>query len=569
MKINIKHLAILLSSALTFSCSSDEDFFNSEDMFNGERRIAVIAEDFTPTASTRTVYNERTDGTGYSFAWSEGDDIGIFPQNGTQIQFMIGDGAGTNTAVFDGGDWALKPNGQYMAYYPYSIQNVYSNPTGLPIDMTGQCQTGNNTTAHLSTYDYMAAAPVTSDNGSITFAFKHQVALLRLNLNLPADNKYYSVKLTSTSGEFITQGLMDITLANTTVTAEETSKSITLNFSEGIAAGSNSLNLTAYMMVLPVDLLGGDILIDVDDEFGNYYRATVKGTKFEKGKMYALEGTLSKLMPDFNGHEYVDLGIVVDGQKIFWATMNVGATSEIEPGDYFAWGETEPKYTSINEDGTLNLKPGNSVVYNGKTYEGYHPFNHKYFDFQAFVEDRPPFYTKYINDGKTVLDLEDDAAHVNWGGDWRMPTEKEAGALINMTGNYYYYTDAWTTNYQNTGTNGLDIYSTNEGYLGEHIFLPTTEWGYEDKTVYEEDVSFWTSTIHRHYHSYQTKKNYYENIVCCCSLIYITLSGVIHCSIYYDQQSFGNPVRAVCSIPVSPRYSSGKTEGFHENDYNW
>lgn len=39
-----------------------------------------------------------------------------------------------------------------------------------------------------------------------------------------------------------------------------------------------------------------------------------------------------------NGHEYVDLGLP---SGTLWATMNVGATSPEDYGDYFAWGETE------------------------------------------------------------------------------------------------------------------------------------------------------------------------------------------------------------------------------------
>ena len=42
-----------------------------------------------------------------------------------------------------------------------------------------------------------------------------------------------------------------------------------------------------------------------------------------------------------DGHQWVDLGLP-SGTK--WATMNVGADSPEEYGDYFAWGETTPKY---------------------------------------------------------------------------------------------------------------------------------------------------------------------------------------------------------------------------------
>ena len=84
------------------------------------------------------------------------------------------------------------------------------------------------------------------------------------------------------------------------------------------------------------------------------------------------------------GYEYVDLGLSVK-----WATCNVGANSPEEYGDYFAWGETEPKaeYSWENYkwcDGTAS----NMIKYN-KT------------------------------DGLTTLDLDDDVAHVNWRYNYR------------------------------------------------------------------------------------------------------------------------------------------------------
>ena len=48
-----------------------------------------------------------------------------------------------------------------------------------------------------------------------------------------------------------------------------------------------------------------------------------------------------------DGHEYVDMGLP---SGTLWATCNIGATSSTDFGDYFAWGETEPKeeYTDEN-----------------------------------------------------------------------------------------------------------------------------------------------------------------------------------------------------------------------------
>ncbi|MBP3353854.1 MAG: DUF1566 domain-containing protein [Bacteroidales bacterium] len=103
----------------------------------------------------------------------------------------------------------------------------------------------------------------------------------------------------------------------------------------------------------------------------------------------------------YNGHEYVDLGLSVK-----WATCNVGASSPEDTGYYFAWGETSPKST-----------------YDWSTYK--------------YCNGTNKTLTKYCTDSyygtvdnKTELDLSDDAAHVNWGGNWRMPTHKEFLELI-------------------------------------------------------------------------------------------------------------------------------------------
>jgi hypothetical protein len=97
-----------------------------------------------------------------------------------------------------------------------------------------------------------------------------------------------------------------------------------------------------------------------------------------------------------NGYEYVDLGLP-SGLK--WATCNVGSSSPEDLGDYFAWGETSPKF-----------------VYDLNTY----------FDSEGEIA-----CIKYnLGGGKTILAPEDDAATVNMGGKWRMPTKEEWQELI-------------------------------------------------------------------------------------------------------------------------------------------
>ncbi len=119
-------------------------------------------------------------------------------------------------------------------------------------------------------------------------------------------------------------------------------------------------------------------------------------------------------------HEYVDLGLP---SGTLWATCNVGATTPEGYGDYFAWGEIQPK-----------------TVYSGSTYE--------------------------FTDNLTTLVPSDDAATANWGNEWRMPSAYQWIELQDNTDS------AWTT--QN-GVNGRLFTASN----GHSLFLPAagSRWG--------------------------------------------------------------------------------------------
>ena len=96
------------------------------------------------------------------------------------------------------------------------------------------------------------------------------------------------------------------------------------------------------------------------------------------------------------GERWVDLGL-----SVLWAAYNVGASSPEEYGGYYAWGETE-----------------NKTIYNWNTYKW---CMGDYTNITKYGESS----TYGIIDYKRVLELDDDAAHVNWGGNWRMPTAEE------------------------------------------------------------------------------------------------------------------------------------------------
>ena len=167
-----------------------------------------------------------------------------------------------------------------------------------------------------------------------------------------------------------------------------------------------------------------------------------------------------------NGHEWVDLGLP-SGTK--WAACNVGATSPEEYGNYYAWGETEPKttytwatYKWCNGSNTTLTK------YNTKSSYG-------------------------TVDDKTVLDPEDDAARANWGGAWRMPTFAEWTELCENC------EWTWTDDYNGTGVKGQVVTSN---INDNSIFLPAAGCRYYYDLDYAGNYGiYWSSSLYTDYPS--------------------------------------------------------------------
>lgn len=162
--------------------------------------------------------------------------------------------------------------------------------------------------------------------------------------------------------------------------------------------------------------------------------------------------------------EAVDLGLP-SGTK--WANMNVGASKPEDYGLYFAWGETVG-YSSDTGDGHRfvwgNYKWCNG---SGKTLTKY-----------CTTSDYGTV------DNKTSLDLEDDAAYVNWGDKWRMPTITEIQELLDNT------TSEWTT--QN-GVYGRKFTSKSNGNA---VFLPAAGYRYGSSVVFQaSDGYYWSSSL--------------------------------------------------------------------------
>lgn len=169
-----------------------------------------------------------------------------------------------------------------------------------------------------------------------------------------------------------------------------------------------------------------------------------------------------------NGHAFVDLGLRSNGNKILFATMNVGASSPEEYGYYFAWGETSKRYTSIS---------GSTVV--GGSFEWsncpYHTGSANNTGWSKYIPTGKESYTvSGTADNKLVLDASDDVASALWGGSWRMPDKSDLEYLIGSNVTY-----SWTNDYNGTGVHGYII--TGKGsFTSASLFLPAA--GFCDDT---------------------------------------------------------------------------------------
>lgn len=175
------------------------------------------------------------------------------------------------------------------------------------------------------------------------------------------------------------------------------------------------------------------------------------------GKSQAEVINVAPVVPD--PHEYVDLGLP---SGTLWATCNVGAENPEDYGDYFAWGETKPKDSYF--------------------WSNYQHCKGSYETLTKYCSNVDYCYDGYC-DLLSELELDDDAAYVNWGSDWCMPSTTQYGELRLEC------TFILTTR---NGVNGYEVVGPN----GNSIFLPAA--GRRCGTSLNDAGSvgsYWSSTL--------------------------------------------------------------------------
>ena len=199
-----------------------------------------------------------------------------------------------------------------------------------------------------------------------------------------------------------------------------------------------------------------------------------------------------------DGHDYIDLGLT---SGTLWATTNVGADAPEDFGDYFAWGETEPK-----------------DVYDWSTYKWCEEWS--YNTLTKYCTDSSWGYNGFV-DNKTELDPEDDAATAAWGAGWRMPSLEQMQELQDNC------TSEWTTR---NGVNGR-LFTSNIN--GASLFLPAAGYRWNGVLYLAgSNGSYWSRTLQ------------YSGLPYYAYLSYFDSSGV-YVDYYVNYRGRGQSVRAV------------------------
>ena len=394
--------------------------------------------------------------------WESEDKISLLYSSKNK-EFTLTDGAGSTSGKFSG---EAEQSTSYTAVYPY--QSIAS----LSGDEVTNVTLPATQTATYNSFDKNAALMMAkSDNTTLEFKnavgyvkVKPKFACSKIVLQTAVASEYLAGKCTLSYGD----GMPSIAFTSDQSTSITLSGTITAN--------------TVYYIAVPAVTLSAGWSISFTDYTGDVYTRTgsksitfKRNTIINLGEFSRTDNNL-KLTLTQNGivsaDKQVDMGVFnIGGTKyrLIFTKSNLTTTGlaakESDYGDYFAWGATEPWYSSISGN-TFTWKEGK---------RGYNKANAPYYNGS---------YTKYTTAGNT-LEAADDAANKILGGDWQIPTQAIWQALVNNS------------------TKGL-----NSGYKftnnGQTIFLPAA--GYVLGTNFSERGSggrYWSGTVHSYYNAYR------------------------------------------------------------------
>ncbi len=505
-----KLLSLVTPLLLLASCTTDFD-----QQLGGSRtgapdgKAVFVASTEGPSALTTKVYADEN----LKVLWNAGDRISIFNMTTGNAEYAFtgddGDTAGGFEEVSEATGGA---DIDYVyAVYPYQAATTVSTAgvvtTVLPAEQYYKEKSfgiGSNTMVAVADENFLAFKNV---GGYLSFRlYGDDISVSRITIK-------------GNNGEKIA-GKAAITMpvggTPSIVMDENATNAVSVVCNPPVKIGTSKTDYTDFWFVIPPTTFTGGFTITVTDHMGGVYeKATTSRFTVSRNKLDWMNPI--KVEPSYVGG-YVDLGLP-SGTK--WATMNIGASTLYDDGDYFAWGEvaTKDNYTWATyvhiESGQSDWKHINKYTFADGLTDGI------WYDGNTFKGDN--------GDGVAhkclaSYDYEDDAARKKWGSTWRMPTDAEWTWLL---GNCDW---VWTDDYNGTGVKGMVVTSKIEGYTENSFFLPAA--GVGDATGlsnagYRGD--YWSSSL-------------YEGNSVRATAVYFSSGGGY--GTYYNR-SFGLSVRPV------------------------
>ena len=498
-------IAMLMAMA---SCSSSDD---AVEEIKEESKLVPMT--FTATQESNVSTRTALEG-GYGVDWQTSDKISVFDGQGNQEFTLIGD---VKDGKFSG--TASSQATSFTAVYPYT--------EGATLEQDGSVRgitLPAEQTATLYSFDPKAALmmAVSTKDKKYNLDFKNAVSLIKLT------TEFACKKIVLTANEDIA-GTGTLTYNNGAPSISFTSnksKTITLKPATGeyFKAGQ-------YVIVVPTGTLNRMWKITFTADDGKKYtRYCSKPLTIERNKIINL-GNFATDSPfwadEYRGNKVtyeqeVDLGLTITGSdnkkyKVIFANANLTANglATNEYGDYFAWGATEPWYTSYTGTNFNDWKPGHTNGYANGT--------------------APTFNGKY--DEKKDFEMSDDPARKILGGGWQIPTktiwEELKSKMNNLTKKGF-----------NSERKGYEFVNNDQT-----LFLPAA--GEVNGTSFNYVGSYgeyWSGT------AYSSTDAYYLSF---------DESG-FNVQIIYDRYC-GYSVRPVRLVELS----ATNTEGYNENDFQW
>ena len=465
MKKIFKTLPLALIVMSIYSCTSDD-----ETVQDANDNSSVVTT-FTCTQENEGTTTKAAMGPeGKTILWKSGDAISIFDGDGNK-QFTLNAGSdGQKSGSFTGKCYESE---SYVAVYPYtegatlsydrkSVSNIV-----LPDEQN----------AVAGGFDPKAALMIAKSN-TTTLQFKNAVGFIKVTPQF--DCKKIILRAANKTQPLAGKGKINIEDPNNPYIDFTGSKELfySITLSGTITSGK------AYYIAVPAVTLVKNWTLTFVTENQNYMRKVTQDITFVRSKALNL-GTFAEDGNYWAGprgivdsSQEVDLGLTITIKnkkyKVIFAKSNLTedglAANEYAYGDYFAWGATEPWYSSISGN-TFTWKPGKE--------DGYTEAN------------APTFSPEY--EKNTDFKMSDDPARKILGGDWQLPTKDIWWALRDANNNKVYWEtngngDFWESSSKNKG-----IKITKKDEPGTYLFLPYA--GKFSGTKFDEYAGkYWSGT---------------------------------------------------------------------------